>query len=102
MKTFIMSALMSALLLGCSYAPGTEVEQIKLRAAQLCGYQDRIGAIAKIVAAANAVNYPAGVVMVSGVDATATAICNAIKAHEESKVATAWTDCPRVNGVCVK
>ena len=94
------TAIYLALCLSLGACSVSEVEQIQARAKQYCGYVDNVGAVAKIVAVANATTNPSGMVVVTGVDATAHAICDAIANYK--KVQTAVPTCPKVNGVCVQ
>lgn len=105
MKTLYRAATLAVLFLAlaagkCEGTISSQVDAIAAKAKVLCGYEDRIGAIAKIVAVASEGVAPGGTIIVTGVDATAKAICAAINTRNETQ--SLIQACPSVNGVCLE
>ena len=103
MRREIIFVAIAALLFGLAGCKtnkvADQVAEIAEKAKAKCGYVDKVGAIAKIVAVAASGVAPAGVVIVSGVEATLNAICAELAAPN---VPTLLSVCPSVNGVCLK
>lgn len=95
--SLFLLAFLAAAVMGCE----DETQAVKDKAYQLCGYVDRIGAVAKIVAASTETQVPGGTLIVTGVDAIAHAICDAL-AKADVPTRTLPQACPQVNGVCLK
>lgn len=88
---------LAAIVLTLAGCQDDQVAQIQEKANQICGYVDKVGAVAKIVAVAASGQVPGGIAVVSGVEATANAICDAWT----TKTQTLMGQCPQVNGVCL-
>lgn len=100
MRKFIIALTMTLALSGCS---GNQVKAVQDQAYALCGKWPAYASVAEMIAVAVSDQVPAGIVLVKGTNAIASAICASFDSARSSGMNTLLSTCAgRVNGVCVQ